>query len=111
MSDKQANITVPVDVTNPGQFFACCGLLELADRLWPGVLVQANSGELEGTASTYDERIKDPCAIQPEARIGGPWEILKSVTTDAGHTATFASRVVSEHDALAETEFNAKRPH
>jgi CRISPR-associated protein Csx14 len=23
-------------VTNPGQFFACCGLLELADRLWPG---------------------------------------------------------------------------
>ena len=30
------NITIPVDLTNPGQFFACCGLLELADRLWPG---------------------------------------------------------------------------
>lgn len=29
-------ITVNVDVTNPGHFFACCGLLELADRLWPG---------------------------------------------------------------------------
>ena len=26
---------VNVDPTNPGQFFACCGLLELADRLWP----------------------------------------------------------------------------
>ncbi len=25
--------------TNPGQFFACCGLLELADRLWPGAEV------------------------------------------------------------------------
>jgi len=24
-----------VHVTNPGQFFACCGVLELADRLWP----------------------------------------------------------------------------
>lgn len=36
MSDKNANITIPVDLTNPGQFFACCGLLELADRLWPG---------------------------------------------------------------------------
>ena len=35
MSDRQANITIPVDLTNPGQFFACCGLLELADRLWP----------------------------------------------------------------------------
>jgi len=29
-------IAVPVDVTNPGQFFACCGLLELAARIWPG---------------------------------------------------------------------------
>ena len=29
-------ICIPVDVTNPGQFFACCGLLELAARLWPG---------------------------------------------------------------------------
>ena len=30
------SIRVTVDPTNPGQFFACCGLLELADRLWPG---------------------------------------------------------------------------
>ena len=30
------DITVNVDLTNPGQFFACCGLLELANRLWPG---------------------------------------------------------------------------
>ncbi len=29
-------IRVTVDPTNPGQFFACCGLLELAHRLWPG---------------------------------------------------------------------------
>ncbi len=29
-------IRVGVDPTNPGQFFACCGLLELADRLWGG---------------------------------------------------------------------------
>jgi CRISPR-associated protein Csb3 len=30
------SFAVNVDPTNPGQFFACCGLLELADRLWPG---------------------------------------------------------------------------
>ena len=29
-------IRIQVDPTNPGQFFACCGLLELADRLWRG---------------------------------------------------------------------------
>ncbi len=34
MSDT---IRIPVDATNPGQFFACCGLLELASRLWPGI--------------------------------------------------------------------------
>lgn len=36
MSEGEPNITVNVDVTNPGQFFACCGLLGLADRLWSG---------------------------------------------------------------------------
>lgn len=30
------SFSIWLDVTNPGQFFACCGLLELADRLWPG---------------------------------------------------------------------------
>jgi CRISPR-associated protein Csb3 len=33
MSASSAAIHVNVDVTNPGQFFACCGLLELASRL------------------------------------------------------------------------------
>ena len=30
-------MSVQVDITNPGQFFACCGLLEVAHRVWcPG---------------------------------------------------------------------------
>jgi CRISPR-associated protein Csx14 len=33
---REPNIHLRVDPTNPGQFFACCGLLELADRLWGG---------------------------------------------------------------------------
>jgi len=36
MSNATPSISIPVDLTNPGQFFACCGLFELADRLWPG---------------------------------------------------------------------------
>lgn len=35
-------ISIPVDLTNPGQFFACCGLFELADRLWRGAEVSAH---------------------------------------------------------------------
>jgi CRISPR-associated protein Csx14 len=42
MNDPKPNIQITVDLTNPGQFFACCGLLELADRLWPGREVAGN---------------------------------------------------------------------
>lgn len=34
---NQLGFAVNVDILNPGQFFACCGLLELAHRLWPGI--------------------------------------------------------------------------
>ena len=36
VTDPVATIRVDVDATNPGQFFAWCGLLELADRRWGG---------------------------------------------------------------------------
>lgn len=36
MTTPKSTISIKVDVTNPGEFFACCGLLELSDRLWPG---------------------------------------------------------------------------
>lgn len=41
------SIRVAVDPTNPGQFFACCGLLELADRLWPGAEGWFSNGEFQ----------------------------------------------------------------
>lgn len=36
MNNPEPTIRINVDLSNPGQFFACCGLFELADRLWPG---------------------------------------------------------------------------
>lgn len=36
MTAPEPSFSIRVNVTNPGQFFACCGLLELAHRLWPG---------------------------------------------------------------------------
>jgi hypothetical protein len=41
---------VNLDILNPGQFFACCGLLELAHRLWPGLGVE---GWFERKANTW----------------------------------------------------------
>lgn len=45
MSKIEPTIRINVDLTNPGQFFACCGLLELADRLWPGAEGWFEEGE------------------------------------------------------------------
>jgi CRISPR-associated protein Csb3 len=36
VADLTPTIRVKLDPCNPGQFLACCGLLELADRLWGG---------------------------------------------------------------------------
>jgi len=49
VSDEQPKIEIPVDLTNPGQFFACCGLLELADRLWSG-------GDVPGVVGWFERR-------------------------------------------------------
>jgi CRISPR-associated protein Csx14 len=41
MSHNGPEISIPVDLQNPGQFFACCGLFEVADRLSPDAGVHA----------------------------------------------------------------------
>ena len=40
-----ASFRVRVDASNPGQFFACCALLELSDRLRPGAQGWFEGGE------------------------------------------------------------------
>ncbi len=35
MIPPAADIDIDVNLRNPGQFFACCGILELAGRIWP----------------------------------------------------------------------------
>ncbi|HMQ15898.1 MAG TPA: type I-U CRISPR-associated protein Cas8c [Phycisphaerae bacterium] len=45
MSAPAPTISIHVDVTNPGEFFACCGLLELAHRLCPGAEGCFDDGE------------------------------------------------------------------
>lgn len=50
------SISIDVDPANPGQFFACCGLLELADRLWCG-------------AEGWFERGAGPFHIRPTTEI------------------------------------------
>jgi CRISPR-associated protein Csb3 len=68
MNSAEPNIKIPVDLTNPGQFFACCGLLELADRLWPGA-----EGWFEDAvfciATTHSLLLSDLCKVVSESRV------------------------------------------
>ncbi|MEX2118177.1 MAG: type I-U CRISPR-associated protein Cas8c [Pirellulales bacterium] len=47
-------VCIDIDPTNPGQFFACCGLLELADRSWNGA---------EGWFDTYTFSMRPLSAV------------------------------------------------
>jgi hypothetical protein len=83
------SFSVNVDPTNPGQFFACCGLLELADRLWPGaegwfaagdrkfhIASRGDLAELVGALSTADLTLMDGDIYSGRVRIGKPFRPL-----------------------------------
>ena len=94
----EETISIPVDLLNPGQFFACCGLLELAHRLTkPGnralgwfetvkaqswFLIAANNQEGPVTLEILIRTLKrcDIKAINKESKegpvlLGGPFNI------------------------------------
>jgi len=83
------SIYAKANPTNPGQFFACCGMLELAERLWPGAegwfidgafcivcqgtlakLVQS-IGEAKMTQLEQDDQMSSP------VEIGAPFRPLR----------------------------------
>ncbi len=72
---------IRVDVTNPGQFFACCGLLELASRLDPDVQAWFEPGVFSvsrgPTLAALIEHIRGVRLIQadPEDTTASPIEV------------------------------------
>jgi CRISPR-associated protein Csb3 len=61
MTTAEASFSLRVDLANPGQFFACCGVLELAHRLWPGA-----EGWFETEGSLFHVRAggEGPCTLR-----------------------------------------------
>lgn len=99
MNNPTATIRINVDVTNPGQFFACCGLLELADRLWPGAEGWFEGGEFcvncEGTLKELIQSLSfakleqlDPNdATASPIEVGAPFRPLRlDWWYDGGHS-------------------------
>jgi len=93
MTQLHTAFRVKVDVTNPGQLFACCGLLELANLLWHGaegwfepgnffvctespeaslsllmrrlLKADARPGEIYGTIKDFQGKPVDPEKVRP----------------------------------------------
>ena len=61
MNYPRPDITIQADVTNPGQFFACCGLLELAHRLCTDA-----TGWFHSELSTFEISAPDGSILQPD---------------------------------------------
>lgn len=61
----ESSFRVRVDLTNPGQFFACCGLLEMAARLKPETLGWFEAGWFWlGQGPTLQETIQGLRAVE-----------------------------------------------
>jgi len=83
----KSRIQVNVDVTNPGQYFACCGLFELADRAWNGAEAWFDNGAfcvgtLEGEGGTLETLLNDLLAAK--LQIEEPDELTTSPLTLGG---------------------------
>ena len=67
MNKPEPSICVKADPTNPGQFLACCGLLELADRLWEGAEGWFKDGIFQiACGGTLEEALHGLVASDPE---------------------------------------------
>lgn len=95
-------IRVAVDLTNPGQFFGCCGVFELAQRLWPNATAHfedahfiVSDGDLEELVTKTAQaplRVLEPTNQTSSAlQLAGPfglhldwWKTERGLKTWAG---------------------------
>lgn len=87
-------IRIPVDVTNPGQFFACCGLLELAARLWPDA------------TGRYSDDAHFEIAGAPN---GATLQALVEELEKVGLTGALTPELARERDALEKEKKSLKK--
>jgi CRISPR-associated protein Csb3 len=79
-------IRLDVDVTNPGQFFGCCGVFELAQRLSPGATAHFDGARFVVSESDLEnvvqETVRAPLEVLEPAkprssplRLAGPFDL------------------------------------
>lgn len=109
-------IRLDVDVTNPGQFFGCCGVFELAQRMWPsatayfdGARFSVSDGDLHElvlTVARADLEVLEPENQTSSAlRLAHPfdlrldwWKVERGLKTWAGRMSVDRIAVSLQRD-------------
>lgn len=101
-------IRLAVDISNPGQFFGCCGLCELGERLWPGLTGRFVEGWFELSMGDIVEllraatsaplvRLDESDATASPLWLGAPFELRldwwKDTTAGGASLKTWAGRM------------------
>lgn len=96
MTEQEPNIRIPVDLTNPGQFFACCGLFELADRLWRG------PDALPGVVGWFEQKHFCLLAKDRSPALGEILAETRALTFDVGDDAEGIEEEDTQRDQSVE---------
>lgn len=115
-------IRIPVDLKNPGQFFGCCGVFELAHRRWPSALAGFQGGDfvvtegdlgslVEEVAATAIEVLEPSNETSSALRLGGAfglrldwWKTERGLKTWAGRMSVDRIARGLQQDLLATLE-------
>lgn len=105
-------ISLDVDLCNPGQFFGCCGLFELAQRLWPQatarfenasfVVSEGNLAELIIQTTQAPLEVLEPANETSSALwLGAPFELRLDWWKVERGLKTWAGRMSVDRIALS----------
>jgi CRISPR-associated protein Csb3 len=101
MTHPEPTCIFQVDARNTGQFFACCGLLELAHRLWPGAegWFSTDATRFNVLASAADA---DPltCIVKKLAETGIEGELSKKEREELDELESKKRKLAKEGGAL-----------
>ncbi|MFO0522498.1 MAG: hypothetical protein ACK515_19105 [bacterium] len=105
-------IRLRVEPANPGQFFGCCGLFELAQRLWPDATASfadtsfvISEGNLEDllhkTVSASLESLEPGNQTSSALRLGAPFDLRVDWWKTERGLKTWAGRMSVDRIALS----------
>jgi CRISPR-associated protein Csb3 len=105
-------IHLDVDLTNPGQFFACCGVFELAQRLWPSAVAHFEGSHFVVSDGDLKELVTNTAhatlqVLEPEnqtssaLRLADPFELRIDWWKAERGLKTWAGRMSVDRIALS----------